>query len=294
MVTVNIKSYMKKTVAVLMTVFNRKQITIQGLKSLFKAISLTKDLVFDVYLVDDNSPDGTIEAVKKQFDSIITIPGTGGLYWGGGMNLAWNTAVKRKKYDYFLWYNDDNFLFDDSLLSLFKDNEKYGDDCIISGVFHDKLGNVSYGGKKRDGSLIDVGSNINVFYMNGNLVLIPYRIFQKVGFIDSRFVHGIGDYDYGFRAINNNFLIKLTSKVVGISDRHDQDIPYLDKRKTLFMRMKILYSPKFNPINTFYYNKKYFGIRYAIKKFIRKNISAMIPSIVNYRDIINNDILLPR
>ena len=96
MVTVNIKSYMKKTVAVLMTVFNRKQITIQGLKSLFKAISLTKDLVFDVYLVDDNSPDGTIEAVKKQFDSIITIPGTGGLYWGGGMNLAWNTAVKRK------------------------------------------------------------------------------------------------------------------------------------------------------------------------------------------------------
>lgn len=271
---------MKKTVAVLMTVYNRKQVTIKGLKSLYNAISKTKDIFFDIYLVDDDSPDNTIEAVEQQFDSIITIRGTGNLYWGGGMNLAWKTAVKRNKYDFFLWFNDDNFLFDDSLTSLFNDNEKYGDDCIVSGIFHDSNGNVSYGGKKRDGSLIDVDSKTDVFYMNGNLVLIPYQIFQKVGFIDSRYVHGIGDYDYGFRALKNNFSIKLTSKVVGISDRHDDYVPYLDKRKSIFMRMKILYSPKFNPINTFYYNNKYFGLMYAVKKLIRKNISVIIPSIV--------------
>lgn len=32
----------------------------------------------------------------------------------------------------------------------------------------------------------------------------------------------------------------------------------------------------------------------SIQRFVRKNISAIIPSILNYRDFFNNDILLYR
>ena len=51
-------------IAVLITCFNRKEKTSNCLSS-FYASTFRENFVFDLYLVDDGSTDGTSEAVRK-------------------------------------------------------------------------------------------------------------------------------------------------------------------------------------------------------------------------------------
>ena len=94
--------------AIIITSFNRKEITLLCLGSLLISIKLLFNNLVDIYLVDDNSTDGTKQAVHENFPSVIIINGNGSLYWNRGMHLAWEIAAKTKKYDYFLWLNDEN------------------------------------------------------------------------------------------------------------------------------------------------------------------------------------------
>ena len=59
---------MKKTVAVLLTVFNRKEVTLRGLDTLYAAMKPVEgEYSFDVFMTDDGCTDGTPEAVKERF-----------------------------------------------------------------------------------------------------------------------------------------------------------------------------------------------------------------------------------
>ena len=53
-------------IAILLTVFNRKEKTIKCLRNI-TAQSLPADTKFDIYIVDGGSTDGTVESVKTQF-----------------------------------------------------------------------------------------------------------------------------------------------------------------------------------------------------------------------------------
>lgn len=43
---------------------------------------------FDVFLVDDESTDGTSEAIKSEFPEVSIIKGDGSLFWNRGMYTA--------------------------------------------------------------------------------------------------------------------------------------------------------------------------------------------------------------
>ena len=103
-------------IAILITSFNRVKTTISALRSLYTSINkCNANNNFDIYLVDDKSPDNTGVIVKEIFPDINVIIGSGNLFWGGGTNLAWETATSQKEYDGFIWFNDDCELFEDSL-----------------------------------------------------------------------------------------------------------------------------------------------------------------------------------
>lgn len=269
------------SVAVLLTVYNRKEVTLRGLRSLYVAIEhFSQDYVFDIYMVDDGCTDGTSEAVAVAFPQIHIIKGNGSLYWGGGMNLAWETASKEKDYDYYLWFNDDAELYPNAIDSLFVIEHKEKNITLVCGVFEDENHNVSYGGKDKNTRLLPLNSNEDVYYMNGNLVLIPNVIFKTVGNIDKLFIHGHGDYDYGLRALKKGYLIRLTGIYIGMTSRHDIDSRKIyDKNISLIERLVLLYSPKYNPLISFRFHLRHRGLLYAIIKFLRKNIATIFPSL---------------
>lgn len=265
-------------IAVLITVFNRREVTLKGLRSLYTAISSLGDgYNFDIYLTDDGCTDGTAEIVAKEYPNVKIVKGNGSLFWGGGMNLAWQSAIESHvNYDYFLWYNDDSDIFPDALFTMLK---TVSEKTVVTGAFKGTDGNVSYGGKTKNDQLITPNDNPQeVVKMNGNLVLIPYAVFQAVGIIDKHYLHGGGDFDYGYRVKEKGFQVLLTPKFVGISDRHDEFIPkYCNKDLSLSKRWTILHNPINSPFIHFRYNQKRGGIFKALLYFFISYFGVLFP-----------------
>ena len=93
-----------QTIAVLLTVFNRKDKTLKCLEQLYNQLPL-REYQVDIYLTNDGCTDGTPEAINQKYPQIHIIQGTGNLFWNRGMYLAWQEAAKND-YDFYLWLND--------------------------------------------------------------------------------------------------------------------------------------------------------------------------------------------
>ena len=276
--------------AVILTVFNRREVTLKGLRTLYRAIEfLQKEqpddvFQFDIFMTDDGCTDGTSEAVSAEFPEINIIQGDGNLYWSGGMRKAWKEAIDTGiKYDYYLWFNDDADLYDDALVTLFSSMKQVNGDCIISGAFCDTDGNVSYGGRDRRNDLLSPNGKLQKIYlMNGNLVLIPQLLVKVLGNINMIYTHSLGDWDYGCRAINAGFNVMITRKYVGVTDRHDGIIElYREKSIPILRRLRLLYSPRYNVIATFMFDLKFQGLIRAFRNIIIFHIYAILPIVYN-------------
>lgn len=261
-----------KKVAVLVTVFNRKETTLFGLKTLKETIAQLGDgFVFDIFLIDDGSTDGTYEAVKETYPEVFIYKGTGSLYWARGMQMAWEKALEKDSYDYFLWFNDDGELYPNALQTMFKTSEANGSEsCVVTGAFCDHNGEHTYTGSDNDDcELIPDGTYQKVAVMYGNLILIPRNICKEVGTMNKIFTHGGGDNDYGFRVQKKGFSVIMTPVYVGVVDAHHER-PYFEGR-SFRERWKALHSPKYSPFPTFYYLFMYRGkwraIRYVASRY---------------------------
>lgn len=268
--------------AVLLTVFNRKDVTLQGLRSLYKAIEfLGGGYSFDIYMTDDGCTDGTPEAVASEFPMIDIVKGNGNLFWSKGMNLAWNTAIRTgNHYDYFLWFNDDSELYGNALYLLFNSLPDK-DNVIITGAFCNREGKVSYGGKNENDILLPPnGKCQEVQRMNGNLVLIPFKVYFDVGIIDKIYWHGYGDYDYGYRAQRTGYKVLLTPRFVGVANRHDNIIPQqFSKDISLRKRWRLLHSPQNKPWIIFLFYMRHKGFASAIKYIVRSYLFTIFPNV---------------
>lgn len=275
-------------IAVLLTVYNRKQMTLKGITSFHTQIGKYQGIhTFDIYVVDDGSMDGTSEAIKKYFPDICLIEGNGNLYWGGGMNLAWKTAYSLKHYDYYFWINDDAELYDNSFDLMFKAIRELGDKCLVSGAFCDNEGKASYGGRDTCGTILEPNGNYqDILFMNGNFVLVSEYVFRILGYIDYAFPHELGDWDYGLRALKKGIKVYLTPDYVGITDRHDMDRSLMySHRLSLSKRLKRLYSPKYNPNRYFIFCKRHYNLYYALIEYIRILYLTIRPTFFNRGNI---------
>src|ERR1700753_2088858 len=92
--------------AILSCSYNRKKKTSAFLKSVL-AQKVPENYNVDIYLLDDNSPDGTASHVEANFPSVRVVHGSGLLFWAGGMRTLWQHVLTKGDYDFFLLFNDD-------------------------------------------------------------------------------------------------------------------------------------------------------------------------------------------
>lgn len=266
-----------RQIAVLLTCFNRKEKTINCLNELFK---LKSNL--DVYLVDDGSTDGTNEAVLKQFPQVNLIKGTGNLFWNKGMNLAWEHAAKND-YDYYLWLNDDVIIYENCFDELFSCAELTENKAIISGIIEtsDKKDTL-YGGYDSNKNLIKPNGELNsIRNMNGNVVIVPKKVYKVLGNLDVHYHHDLGDVDYGLRAQNKGIGVYTTRIAIASGDKNDI-CRVRQNNTTILKRFKKLYSPLgANPKIIFYYRNKYFGFINAVFYFAFLHFINIIPDKLN-------------
>ena len=274
------------TIAVLMTVFNRKEVTIRCLRSLFAALNKIKCCEVEIFLTDDKSTDGTSDAVKCAFPQVNIINGNGRLYWNRGMLLAWNFAATKNDFDFYIWLNDDTILFDSAILSLIDSSSVVGHSAIISGAFRSEaVDTPTYGGVQGDRILTPNGELQEFELLNGNLTLIPRDVYNTVGMLDSTFLHGVGDYDYGLRAGKLGIKLYLAPVYVGYCERHDTLRPKCyDHRYSLLTRFKFLYSPLGpNPFANARYYIRHYSFGFAFRFIVTTNLVTTFPFLLRSR-----------
>lgn len=274
-----------------MTCHNRREKTLACIKALFYA-SLPLDYSLSVFLVDDGSIDGTSDAISEQFPHVNIIKGNGNLFWNKGMRLAWDTAFKYKDYDFYLWLNDDTILERDALKELLASYidaiEQEQNACVITGACKNSnsIEMFSYGGRTDSGPVIPNGKIQECKYINGNVVLIPREVFNKLGNLSQDYTHSMGDYDYGLRALRNGFKCYTTKKYIGVCDRNVLPL-WCDPHTPIMKRIKLFFSPKGLNIKEYIvYKKRFFGWRWifiTVKVIFR----VLIPGI--YQKISKHD-----
>lgn len=255
-----------KHLAILLTVFNRKEKTLECLKNIYSQNNL-QDISIDIFITDDGCTDGTSTAIKSLYPAVHIIKGNGNLFWNRGMWTAWNTASQHRKYDFYLWLNDDTILFNHAIKDLLWTSEEKNNKSIIVGATcaSDKK-TITYGGRYDGYHLKEPNGKLTkVKTFNGNIVLIPKSVFEVLGNLDYRFRHSKGDTDYGFRAIEAGISIFQSKDFLGICDRHKQHAKWCNPNYPLKERWKALFSPTgYNPNEQFYYEKRHFGLFKAL------------------------------
>ncbi|OJV44759.1 MAG: hypothetical protein BGO29_09385 [Bacteroidales bacterium 36-12] len=216
-----------KTIAILLTVHNRKEKTLNCLNSIFKS-KINNNFNYDIFITDDGCTDGTVEAILLRFPNVHIVNGNGNLYWAGGMREAWKYALEYNNYDYYLLINDDTLLNNNFITELFDaDNyarRKYNKGGIYLGATLDPVTQkCTYGGRKLlnkysvKSSIIYPNKNIfqNIDLGNGNIMMVCNSVVDSIGILSSKFTHGLADFDYTLVANKNNIPVLLCRTFCG-------------------------------------------------------------------------------
>jgi len=256
------------TIAVLLTCFNRKGLTEACLSALF-ICSNEKSYSLKVYLVDDGSTDGTAQLIQASYPEVKIIQGNGQLYWNGGMQLAWETALKDKP-DFYLWLNDDinlkkNAL--DVLLSTFESTKTSANNPVIVGNLNDEnTGKLTYGGYSIEKGLFhfrgvklvisDRPTPCDTF--NGNIVLIPHSAVDIIGTLDAKLTHAMGDFDYGLRCKKAGIPMFTTTEYIATCSNNSLSNTWSDPKLPFLQRWAKLKLPTgLPPLEYFHYVRRH-------------------------------------
>lgn len=234
-------------IAVLLATFNRREKTLQCLKELFDQV-IPGDVELEVFLTDDASPDGTANAVNKNYPLVHVLRGSGSLFWAGGMRNSWNEALKGD-FDNYLLLNDDTVLKQAAIAQLLGCSNNYPDGICI-GSTADDSGKISYGGRKlfvphkvQNFSVFSDTESVECDMANANIMLVPRIVVNSVGILSGVYTHSIADFDYTIRAKKAGFHNYVVPGVLGYCE-DDHGNNWRSSKVSLVERIKYLKSPK--------------------------------------------------
>ena len=104
-------------VSIILVNYKTKDLTINAIKSV---IEKTQGINFEIFVVDNNSKDGSIEAIEKEFPNINIIKNPINAGFGAANNLAINQA----KGKYILCLNTDTLLINNAIKIMYNFMEK--------------------------------------------------------------------------------------------------------------------------------------------------------------------------
>lgn len=194
------------SIAVVIPVHNRRQMTLRCLRSLFLADH--DGLYVHIIVVDDGSTDGTSDAILERYPSVEIIHGDGNLWYTAATNRGIQAALLRRP-DCILTSNDDQVFHYQSLQRLVRClQQNHG--CVIGALLldwnhpehvmaTDARWNTWYGGWRhsRDLTAWQVpASPWEVEIIVGNCVLFPTEAIEQMGLMNEKALPMYGDAEY--------------------------------------------------------------------------------------------------
>jgi GT2 family glycosyltransferase len=193
-------------IAVVTPIHNRKDLTLDCLRSFFKADLADFDVRF--IIVDDGSTDGTSDSVNAEFPDVEIIKGDGNLWYTAGTNLGLKAALEQDV-DYILSINNDS-VFDPQFLKFMTSTAEAYPRSIVGPVLlnwdePEKIfqlapkWNVWWGGMRHwNKQTIHMLPKRpwRVELIVGNCVLFPAEVVRELGLMDEKRLPQYGDAEY--------------------------------------------------------------------------------------------------
>lgn len=259
-------------IAVLIACFNRKNLTIEIVRS-FARYSEN----FHLFVVDGGSTDGTrssLTTLCTEFPNISLIQQDDS-YWAESMRLAWEIALRDRKYDGYLLLNDDLHIDNERIVEFLDELKSFkASEIQVGQCLDDSKMSVTYGALIRKSKkskihfrLAKIGEKPDTF--NANFVYIPNDVVSKIGILSQRFRHSFADIDYGLRASKEYIPIRLISRPIGTTN-YNASWAHSLSQLTLRNWRQILFDPKGIPISEwFYFCYTHGGILWPVNFFWR-------------------------
>ena len=274
-----------------MSCYNRREATLKCLDSIYRQID-SPDYRFNIFLVDDGSTDGTAALVTHRYPEVKIISGDGSLFWNGGMRLAWLKA-RQVNHDFYLWVNDDAVLKPDAFAVLMKTHQNillhsHRHALIVGAMIDPHSGRQTYGGLIKEKSrfslrfmllpIQDTAQRCDT--LNGNCVLVPLAVVEKVGILSSDFRHALGDYDYGLRACAAGFGCWVAPGILGECSRNASTGAWFDPNLPFRERRQAIAHPKGRPVLEWLtFVGRHAGATVMVIAWIKLELSLLFPSL---------------
>ena len=254
-------------VSVIIVNYNTKELTLNCINSIYEQ---TKDVLFEVILVDNNSSDGSIEVITKKFPNVICIKNDSNL----GFGKANNIGVSRAKGKYIFLLNSDTVLKNNTIKLFFDFHERNSESMITGGYLRDENENfmISYSSftKPLVGLLrlayinFPALQNLRMKLLPNKTQTIPHTEIISVDFVtgadlfmkktdfdslygfDENFFMYYEDEDLCYRAKNHGIICKILPEpnIIHLETRSpvQSDFKILIREKSFFYFMRKKYS----------------------------------------------------
>lgn len=268
---------------IIIPVFNRKELTRKCIESLLNQTIKEKFII----IVDDGSTDGTKEMLNN-YPDIVRLEGNGNLWWAGATNLGILFALNKNNLDknnFILILNND-LEVELNYLQTLREAYEINKPCLVGSICIDfenknriedmgcnwnkytaKFTNFTniYGSNYKN--IISIFNYIESSMLSGRGVLIPFKVFQKIGMFDNKvFPQYAADNDFSIRANKAGYklLVSIKSPVYAhlkeTGDDFKRNITYTTFIKSLFsirsstnIKTRYYFAIKHSPIKFLYF-----------------------------------------
>jgi GT2 family glycosyltransferase len=190
--------------------YNGKDILKNTLESVYKLDYPN----YEVVVVDNDSRDNSFSEARLSFGKFNFIKNSQNIGFAAGNNVAIKWALE-KMADYVFLLNNDALIEKDALSILVAEAQKSSEVGILSPIIYaGDSGKIWFSGgkinwfKMRAEHVDDIRETQ---YITGCAMLIKKEVFKKIGLLDENFFLYYEDADFSFRAMQNNFKLKVVS-----------------------------------------------------------------------------------
>ena len=247
-----------KKVALVIPVYNRRDTTLQGLRSLARID--TEGLDVGIFVVDDGSTDGTGDAIREHFPDVVLIEGDGSLHYAAGTNRGISAALEWEP-EYIATMNDDAVFHEQFLERLVKTAERnprsiVGALLLLWNEPHKVFQVGQYWNTWKGGWVIPEDltafnvpkEEFEVECIVGNCVLFPVEAIRENGLMDEvKFPHGWGDAQYLMRMRKAGWKLLVQPRSFVWCEPNTNPQPLHDLRPSEILRA--LFLNKRHPLN---------------------------------------------
>ncbi|WP_169630268.1 glycosyltransferase family 2 protein [Flavobacterium humi] len=279
-------------VSVIIVSYNTCDLTLRSIESVYQ---FTKDVAFEIIVVDNDSKDQTVSKVKEQFPDVILIESK----TNEGFGRANNRGAAIAKGEFVLLLNSDAFLTSNALWEFCQYMRKHVQVGVVGGELSTgrdfetvSYGNLpslleyfSYLGFKRlyksyfdtklaSGIVNKTPEEKEVGYVNGADMFIRKSVFDRVGGFDKDFFLYFEETELSYRIKKAGYssrIIPWVTIIHLVSFYREKDADFNFNKHRIYSQSRFMYFKKCNGLITAYLVNCIMAFIYLLQGITHKN-----------------------